>query len=276
MLTMFGKALFGLFKSNGGKIRKVWITVLPTAFAVVFALPAVAQASVTGPFTFGSFTDVCAAYHGFEGNPAGADCNATQSAAQFTSTFNPSQVSESGSPTVVNLAMNSAATVSGAVSTEYHLTPPLTLSAQVNLPCNASADIYNWPAVWLESAGDAQEIDIAEGDVSGGAGLTWTYWWTDPTKGMEKVYGQPSGNWCGMHTYSINWSSSAVTITWDSRQVADVTTAQTGGDPLDQGPMWLNIDYADGKYGLTQGGETMAIDNLTCTAGTGGSCNTGG
>ena len=70
MLTMFGKALFGLFKSNGGKIRKAWITVLPTAFAVVFALPAVAQASVTGPFTFGSFTDVCAAYHGFEGNPA--------------------------------------------------------------------------------------------------------------------------------------------------------------------------------------------------------------
>jgi hypothetical protein len=121
MLTMFGKTLFGLFKSSGGKISKAWITVLPTTFAVIFALPAVAQASVIGPFTFGSFTDVCPAYHGFEGNPAGADCNATQSAAQFTSTFNPSQVSESGSPTVVNLAMNSAATVSGAVSTEYHL-----------------------------------------------------------------------------------------------------------------------------------------------------------
>ena len=34
MLIMFGKALFGLFKSSGGKISKAWITVLPTAFAV--------------------------------------------------------------------------------------------------------------------------------------------------------------------------------------------------------------------------------------------------
>jgi len=245
------------------------------AAAVAVATPTIAQASVTGPFTFGSQTDMCPAYHGWEGNPVGTDCNVTQSAAQFTSTFNPSQVSESGSPTVVNLAMNSAATVSGAVSTEYHLTPPLTLSAKVTLPCNSTNKIYNWPAVWLEGAGDAQEIDIAEGDVSGGAGLTWSYWWTDATKGMQEVYGQPSGNWCGTHTYSINWTTSAVKLTWDSTQVADVTTAQTGGDPIDPGPMWLIVDYADGKYGLTQGGQTMVLNSLTCTPSTGGSCNTG-
>jgi hypothetical protein len=237
------------------------------AIVLLGAMPAQA---ITGPFTWES-ESWCPSYHDYTG-----DCNTTQSPIQFSVSFAPSQVSLSGSPFVVDLAMNASATESGADNTlGYETWAPtsstsVTVTEELTLPCNSSGQIYNWPAFWMVGTVGSWptdgEIDIAEAGGTGGGGgvLTWSYHFTNPQNGdAEVITGAPSGNWCGTNTYSVTWSTSAVTISWNGTQVADITASASV--PIVSDPMYVINDYgASTTYaGPVQGGETMVVDSFS-------------
>lgn len=209
---------------------------------------------MSAPFSW-QLVNWCPSYHSYDG------CDTTQSPSQFTVSFAPSQVSESG-PGIL-LTMNNAATSSGAINTygEETWTPPTTFTATITLPCNASGQIVNWPAFWTVGTIGTWpahgEVDILEGL---GGKATWTYHYANASGQNAQVGGAPGGNWCGTHTYSANWQSSSITFIWDGRQVGKVTGSQIGV-PIASDSMYAIFDYgASPVYGgPTVGGATMTL-----------------
>jgi len=92
------------------RIFPFWLTVTVLGVALLALRSAVpVWATITGsPFSYGGVT-WCQSYHAYNG------CNNVQSPSQYTVSFDPAQDSLNGS--AVWLAMNSAATRSGAVNT---------------------------------------------------------------------------------------------------------------------------------------------------------------
>ena len=202
-------------------------------------LPAGATAyAVSAPFSW-SGVNWCPSYHAHDG------CATIQHPAQYTNSFDPAQISMSGSPAYVTLAMNSDATVSGAFNTWGQETwvPPVTFTEQLTVPCDSHGKIYNWPAFWAVGTVGAWpadgEIDIFEG-LSGNA--TWTYHYLDASGHAAQKGATVPGNWCGTHTYSASWTASAITFTWDGQQVGQVTPASIGV-PIATDPMYVIDDY---------------------------------
>lgn len=235
----------------------ILLSAVPTTFLARSAQALPAQSvQASAPFSWQGL-NWCPSYHGYNG------CDTVQSPSQYTVSFAPSQVSESGSS--VLLTMKNPATSSGAINTYdgETWTAPTTFTATITLPCNASGQIVNWPAFWAVGTTGTWpahgEIDILEGQ---GGTATWTYHYASASGQNADVTGAPAGNWCGTHTYAADWQSSSITFIWDGTQVGQVTASQIGV-PIAPGPMYTIFDYgANPVYGgPTVGGVTMSISN---------------
>jgi hypothetical protein len=197
----------------------------------------------------------CPSYHSYNG------CDTTQSPSQYSVSFAPAQVHESGGG--VQLAMNNSATSSGAINTfgQETFSPPVTFTARITLPCNNQGQVLDWPAFWTVGTVGSWpadgEIDILEG-LRGHA--TWTYHYVSASGSNADQTGTPPGNWCGTHTYSASWQDASITITWDGSQVGQVTSGEIGV-PIVSDPMYVIFDYgASAVYGgPTAGGATMGV-----------------
>lgn len=223
------------------------------ATAVTTAAPA---AAATGPLNWNGAT-WCPTYP----YPAWNGCNAIQSPTHYSVTFDPAQVTLANDEWT--LAMNQAATSSGSVTTQSQTTYPLGSSwaEQINVPCNSSGQIENWPAFWTVSANGISrqadgEIDVFEG-LNGRA--TWTVHYLNAAGKAAQIYGMPAGDWCGTHTYAATWTADEITVTWDGTQVGQVTPAEMGVPMFTDSQVLIN-DYAAGSYGgPVVGGVSMIV-----------------
>lgn len=230
-----------------------------TAIAVGFSIttPVLADTAVTAPFSWQGQT-WCPTYREMYG------CNDSQVVNNSSAVFYPSQVTTSSGQIWLN--MNASATESGAFNTQSYevWNAPATLSEQITLPCNSSGKIENWPAFWLLTTGSwpaGGEIDVMEG-LHGGA--AWHYHYVNASGQSSQVGSAPAWfNGCGTHTYSVAWTSSAITFYYDGVQVGQVTSSQIGV-PIATGPMYVINDYAASSTygGPTTGGATMQVDSF--------------
>lgn len=253
--------------------KKFWASVvmagvLATATWLIVAMLSPITDTSTGTEVSGTGTGVSApfAWQGIKWCPTyeGSDgCDNTQGNRNYSSLFRPSQVNKTANDNYILLKMNSTATATGAITTAPYETwhAPARISEQIELPCNSSGQVENWPAFWLVTTGawpEGGEIDIVEGL---GGSAAWHYHYLNASGAASSIGQTVSGfSGCGTHTYAVNWSTSAISFYYDDRQVGQVTPAQIGV-PIASGPMCVIDDYAasttDG--GQTTGGVSMKI-----------------
>ena len=199
----------------------------------------------------------CPTYEGGQG------CDNTQRILSARSSFSPSQVTKIGSSNYIRLQVNSAATTTGAFNTQKYKVwyAPAMISEQINLPCDSSGQIDNWPAFWLNAASSRSagaEIDVMEGL---GGYAAWHYHYVN-SSGLKKAVGHSVAgfNGCGTHTYAVKWTTVALTFYYDGRQVGRVTPSQIGV-PISSGPMYAINDYAASYTygGPVTGGVSMEV-----------------
>lgn len=120
--------------------------------------------------------------------------------------------------------------------------------ARIYTPLDASGNIGNWPAFWLDGQNwpvDG-EIDVLEG--LGGK----------PSWNLHTPH-DPSGNgsWplkAGWHTYSVWWEAGDVTFYFDGNNVGRVAYDRNS-------PNYLILNYAVGSYGgAVMAPATMLVD----------------
>jgi hypothetical protein len=234
-------------------------TIAATSLLCIFlASAAAAAAPVSAPFTWEN-QKWCPTYWGGDG------CDAVQTTGYSSAAFSPSQVSESSNQ--ISLTMNSTETQTGAFnSAPYEVfDAPATFSESINLPCNSSKQIENWPQVWLTTTGSwpaGGEIDVVEG-LSGVP--YWHYHYDNASGVSSQVGGKLSGfNGCGSHSYTVHWTSSSITFYYDGKQAGEVTPAEIGV-PIAPGPMQLINDYAaSSEYGgPITGGVSMKVTSYS-------------
>ena len=228
--------------------RKILLAGLTAAFLI----GAPAALALSAPFAWQG-ANWCPTYHGSNG------CNNTQSPSQYTVSFAPSQVGMNAGH--VQLYMNTTTKLSGAFNTQTQETYPIgsTFTAQVAVPCDSGNKIYNWPAFWTDGTTGTWpangEIDVFEGQRG------------NPTFGVHYQNAQGpqtydvtvTGNYCGEHTYSATWNATAVTFTWDGKQVGQITAA-TMGVPMFSDNQNVIFDYGAGSDGgTTMNGKTMTV-----------------
>jgi beta-glucanase (GH16 family) len=230
------------------------VTGTVTSFA-----PASASTAVSAPFTWEGAT-WCPNFFGYEG------CDVAEQAGSSSAAFYPSQVTYAGNSDDILLKMNRAATETGAFNTQNYQTwsAPATLSERINLPCNRSGQIENWPAFWLVTTGSwpaGGEIDVVEG-LDGAA--AWHYHYLSAS-GVDSAVGAavPGFSGCGTHTYAVSWTTSAITFYYDGKDVGSVTPAEIGV-PIASGPMFVVNDYAASSVygGPTVGNVNMEVLNF--------------
>jgi Glycosyl hydrolases family 16 len=244
----------------GGVI--VGISAVVTA-TIALLSPAKAGISVSAPFTWEGVS-WCPTYREDSG------CDKTQKNGTGSSAaFYPSQVTWEKSLNFISLKMNPSASKTGAFNTQESeaWNAPAKLSEQINLPCNVFGRIENWPAFWLDTTGSwpaGGEIDVMEG-LSGSVG--WHYHYLNRF-GANSAVGStlPGFNACGTHTYSVDWTTSAITFYYDGRQVGRVTPSEIGV-PIASGPMYVVNDYAASSFfgGPTAGNVSMEVLKFTAT-----------
>jgi hypothetical protein len=209
--------------------------------------------AVSAPFSWEG-ASWCPNYYG---SKYGGTCGApTLSGTGSSAAFYPSQISYSGSTQPIYLDMNSTATESGAFNTETQETwsAPVTVSEEINVPCNRLGQVENWPGFWLVTTGSwpaGGEIDVLEG-LAGT--IQWHYHYLSASGVDSAVGGTLAGfSGCGTHTYAVDWTTSAITFYYDGRDAGSVTPAEIGV-PIASGPMFVDNDYAASS---TYGGPTV-------------------
>jgi beta-glucanase (GH16 family) len=252
-------------------MARVWLGVggvivgISAAVAATIALrsPVEAGIPVSAPFTWQAIS-WCPTYREISG------CDRTQQNGTGSSaTFYPSQVTWEQGSNFISLKMNASASRTGAFNTQESevWNAPASLSEQINLPCNSFGKIENWPAFWLDTAGSwpaGGEIDVMEG--LNGA-VAWHYHYLNRF-GANSAIGStlPAFSGCGTHTYSVNWTTSAITIYYDGKQAGRVTPSEIGV-PIASGPMYVVNDYAASSFfgGPTVGNVNMEVLKFTAT-----------
>lgn len=254
------------FYSRGRLLFAALATALAASAVLVPLVPA--AASVSSPFTWQGYT-WCPTYTGKSG------CDNVQTASQYTVSFDPAQVSQSGND--ILLTMNQAATLSGADSSYGYemLTPPVAVSEKINLPCDANDHAENWPAFWMNGSAPQppynREIDITEGLAPGL--MKWHYHYVNSSGQAVQVGGLDgaTGNGCGTHTYGVTWTTSAITWYFDNVQTGQVAQSCSApcvsiGVPIETLPMQVRNDYGAGSAGgPTVGGAVMDTSAFTVT-----------
>jgi len=218
------------------------VVALTAAVTVVDAVSAPVRAGSVPAASFSwQGATWCPTYRGGDGcdNIQGGGTNST-------AVFSPSQVVITGSSSRILLEMNSTASRTGAFNTQRYETwsEPATLSEQIELPCNTTGQIENWPAFWLVTTSSwpaGGEIDIMEG-LSGS--VAWHYHYLNSFGRPSAVGGPvPGFSGCGIHTYAVNWTTEAITFYYDGKEAGHVTPAEIGV-PIASGPMYVINDYA--------------------------------
>jgi hypothetical protein len=217
---------------------------------------------MTVPFAWQGST-WCPTYQGING------CNNIQRFNTSTTYFYRSQVRKAPGSNYIILRMNSTGKESGAIDTQPYRTwrAPALISEQIDLPCNSSGQIENWPAFWLLTTGSwpaGGEIDVMEG-LNGSA--AWHYHYLNSSGATSAVGGTLSGfSGCGTHTYAVSWTTSAITFYYDGKQAGRVTPYEIGV-PIASGPMYVVNDYAASSTygGPTVGNVSMEVLKFTAT-----------
>ncbi len=263
-------------------IKKI---VLAIALAIALAGAAIpaAHASVPAPFTYGGVV-WCPTYQEQNG------CNTVQHPNQYSVSFDPAQVSFAGvligdvEVVRVFLAMNSGATLSGAMNTQGNetWTPPVTVYENVLLPCNASGQIENWPAFWMDGTVGSWpahgEIDLVEGlsgGIAGAGAAYWHYHYLNASGQSAQVGGKITAFVCNAwNTYSVHWTATSITFSFNDSQVGLVkqscsSPCKSIGVPIVTDPMYVINDYGASN---TVGGPivpnaAMGVGVLTVTSG---------
>jgi len=222
-----------------------------------------AETTVSAPFTWQG-TTWCPTYWA----SVGCDEN-QQNGTRSSAAFYPSQVTRTGNSGSISLEMNAAASGTGAFSTQKSETwsAPATLSEQIDLSCNSSGQVENWPAFWLDTTGSwpaGGEIDVMEG-LNGSA--AWHYHYLNSSGANSAIGGTLAGfSGCGTHTYAVSWTTSAITFYYDGKQAGRVTPSEIGV-PIASGPMYVVNDYAASSTygGPTVGNVSMEVLKFTAT-----------
>jgi hypothetical protein len=246
------------------KLPRIRLLALAASLAAVAALvlaPA-AQASITGPFTYGGVT-MCPSYHDYFTGCNGID---TVPSPPYSVKFDPAQDTLPGSK--IKLTMNATGTVSGAWNTfnEQRWSPPFTLTENATIACNSSGQIEDWPAIWtVGTVGTwpaGGEEDVFEGL---GGKATWSFHYVNSGGVADDRGGTPAGNWCGTHTFEMHVTTSAVTYTWDGTQVANITAAsiELATIPADQVYAINDLGALDGTGGPTVPNSVFQVNSLS-------------
>lgn len=133
--------------------------------------------------------------------------------------------------------------------------------ASVDLPCNASGQVYGWPAWWMVDTTWTGEIDHVEGGwpaaPNGGTAAHVEY--TDNSGHFQNPGWQSASAYCGWHTFGAQWSPSAQTVTfyWDATAVFTHQCIDNGSPPE-----YLIFDYQMASQAISppSGGATMNVD----------------
>jgi len=136
---------------------------------------------------------------------------------------------------------NRSGTITGYQLQAY--TAPLKVVARLRLPCTSTGAVNNWPSFWL--VGDpyqwpkSGEIDVVEG-LDGVA--TWHAHYVASDGTIQGPGGQVPGNWCGWHTFQVNWRGTTISWWYDSAKVARITGYAATA------PEFAVIMYFDGRH----------------------------
>jgi hypothetical protein len=254
-----------------------YFAVLVAAVSFAVTIGVIPAYAASAPFTWGSPAgwSWCPSFHGYLG------CDNTQSPAEFTTSFSPSQVSVTRG--AVDLTMNSTLTTSGAFNSSdtpnplEELNPPYTVSTEVFLPCTGG-EVDNWPAVWLAEQGNGtqySEVDVAEGDKGALDAVVWYGSPSSPSR-VNAQYPDECGTSGGgqvttfkVHTYTNARGYLETDVFVGSTFV--VGAAQSCSSPctsigtaLPADPLFADFDYAGGKNsGPAEGNTTMKVLNFS-------------
>lgn len=225
----------------------------------LIVMPALPSAAATGPLTWSGLR-WCPNFS----EELLTDCNAVQHNKQHANVWRPKQVSVNGSGDIVLQALRKNYKLdgvtypyqSGAINTDPIKTfsPGVKITARIDLPCNASKKIYNWPGFIVTGADVAGnppwpasgEIDVLEG-LRGEA--AWHYHYKK-AGGGEGTYGATvRGNFCGWHTFSVVRTKTTLAFRYDGKLVGCVT------QHVVDYPMLVRLGYGigDGAKGAPGG-----------------------
>ena len=243
-------------------IKIIAAAVATASCAGTVSSPLSADTEVSAPFAW-QHAVWCPTYSEDSG------CNNIQHNNKARVAFSPSQVVSTKTLNYILLKINSGATVSGAINTYSHeiWQTPTTLSEEINLACNSSGQVENWPAFWLDTTKSwpaGGEIDVMEG--LGGV-VAWHYHYLSRSGAISSIgEAVPGFSGCGTHTYTVRWTSEAITFYYDGKQVGRVVQSEIGV-PIASGPMYVINSYgASAIYGgPTTGGANMGILSFTAT-----------
>jgi hypothetical protein len=133
--------------------------------------------------------------------------------------------------------------------------------ASVALPCNASGQVYGWPAFWMVDNTWTGEIDHVEGGwpaaPNGGTPSHLEY--TDNSGHFVNPGWQSSSPYCGWHTFGAQWNPPGQTVTfyWDGKAVFTHEFIDKGSKPE-----YLIFDYQMASRAISPppSGVTMYVD----------------
>jgi beta-glucanase (GH16 family) len=183
-------------------------------------------------------------------------CNAVQHNKQHANVWNPTRVSIDRSGDIVLQALGRKYALdgvtypyqSGAINTDplKRFSPGTAITARIDLPCNASGKIYNWPGFIVTGANVAGnppwpasgEIDVLEGL---GGRAAWHYHYKNASGGEGSYGAAAPGSFCGWHVFGVVRTASTLGFWYDGKLVGCVT------HHVVDYPMFVRLGYGIGN-----------------------------
>jgi ribosomal protein L24E len=125
---------------------------------------------------------------------------------------------------------------------------PVFVEFKATLPADASGNVANWPALWLDGQTwpEDGEIDVMEG------GYGYTAFHVHYGTGSGSAQGATVNNLSGTHTYGVLWTTTGFTFLYDGAVVGTVNVALTS-------PMYLIMENSYSSVDPTVFPATMDV-----------------